>query len=155
MIDTNVFIAAILAMAINLDRFGSGVSNHSRSPTHNRSPIGHSIGFAIIWIYLGFCLLYIAESIWAIPFDTGMFLALISAYWTHLFLDHIDGGIYSLPRTLEPGNWLRKSIAGSILHWPAWNRLSTHSSARFPKLSSGMLNLVLTSILIFFMCLAG
>ncbi|MCK4757423.1 MAG: hypothetical protein KAS67_03125, partial [Thermoplasmata archaeon] len=35
-LDHNVFIAAILAMAINLDRFGPGESN--------RSPIGHSIG---------------------------------------------------------------------------------------------------------------
>ncbi len=129
MLDANVFLAAVIAMLINLDRFGSmSISwNNSGSNAEKRSPIGHSIGLAIIWIYVGYVILRSLDAYLGIAYDPATFAAIILAYTTHLALDHMDGGIYHLPRSMDIPSWLRPIIPGRDRYWPAWNdRSSKH-----------------------------
>ncbi len=122
MLDANVFLAAIIAMLINLDRFG-GMSTFKINGSNNvekRSPIGHSIGFAMIWIYVGYVILRSMDTYLGMTYDHATFVAIILAYTTHLALDHLDGGIYHLPRTMDVPSWFKPTIPGRNIYWPAW-----------------------------------
>ena len=122
-LDANVFLAAIIAMLINLDRFGSIPTSkiNGNNNAEKRSPIGHSIGFAMIWIYVGYVILRSLDMYLGMAYDHATFAAIILAFATHLALDHMDGGIYHLPRTMDILSWLRPTIPGRNQYWPAWS----------------------------------
>ena len=158
--NVNVFLAAVLAMLIDLDRFGgsasSGNGSHT-SPMSRRSPIGHSMGSGFIWIYLSYLLIQLLNAYTNIKLDHGIVIAVISAISTHLFLDHLDGGIYLMPVIATPSTWLRKHIPGDKKAWPAWsvsnNTIKSGMNRKGRKFmiarpSQGTINMLLAIILI-------
>ncbi|MCK5038375.1 MAG: hypothetical protein KAS16_04695 [Thermoplasmata archaeon] len=147
--NVNVFLAAVLAMAINLDRFGPG--------ENRRSPIGHSMGSGFIWIYLSYLLIQFLDAYMNIRLDHGIVIAVISAFATHLFLDHLDGGIYLMPVNTAPSTWLRKHMPGEKKAWPAWsvsnNTIKSGATVKGRKFmitrpSQGTINMLLAVVLI-------
>ena len=79
--NVNVFLAAVLAMAINLDRFGGMTDNGNRgsiSKMSRRSPIGHSVGSGLIWIYLAYLILQSLNAYTNIHLDNGIIIVVIS-----------------------------------------------------------------------------
>ena len=122
--NANVFLAAVLAMVINLDRFGGSASSGNGSHTSRmskRSPIGHSVGSGFIWIYLTYLIIQSLNAYTNISLDHSLVIVVISAISSHLFLDHLDGGIYGIPTNTDPSTWFRKHIPGEKKAWPAWS----------------------------------
>ena len=160
--NVNVFLAAVLAMVINLDRFGGMASNgSSKSQMSKRSPIGHSIGFGMIWIYLSYLIIRSLDAYTNIRLDPALVIVVISAVSTHLFLDHLDGGIYGIPMNTDPSTWFRKHIPGEKKVWPAWSG----SNATKPEinrkggkitismLSQGIMNMILAMVLVSYLAI--
>ncbi len=159
--NVNVFLAAVLAMIINLDRFGyvtSSGNSSFKSRMDRRSPIGHSIGIGLIWIYLSYLIIQFLNAYVDLGLDPAMTITVISAFATHLLLDHLDGGIYSIPTNTDPSTWFKKHIPGEKKTWPAWAGTNTRSikpvidkkgeKFRVGQPGQGTINMILVMILV-------
>ena len=114
----NVFLAGIIGMLMNLDAGDARISKGS--------PIGHSLGFGIIMVYLAGMIAYFGYAFGGFDF-TGMVivLALGVGIFTHLATEYITGEqIFTIPNNMRPERWLRKMDASSDRFWSSWNRLS-------------------------------
>ena len=157
--NVNVFLAAILAMFINLDRFGGMVNSGNESHTsrmNKRSPIGHSVGSGLIWMYLSYLVIHSLNAYTNIRLDPALVIVAISAISTHLFLDHLDGGIYGIPTSTDPSTWFRKHIPGEEKTWPAWSRSNLakpeidreRRKFQISRPSQGIINMILAVMLV-------
>jgi len=159
--NANVFLAAVLAMVINLDRFGGSASSGNgthRSRMSSRSPIGHSVGSGLIWIYLSYLFIQSLNAYADVRLDHTLVIVVISAISTHLFLDHMDGGIYLIPTNTDPSTWFKKHIPGEKKTWPAWSGSSMNKQVRAAgrksgkliifRPSQGTINMVLAMVLV-------
>jgi len=140
-IDWNVFLAGIAGMLFNLDRIDLSIGR--------RSPLGHSVGFAILWIYVAGVIAYIVCLFSGIPVWTCVLIviALAVGALTHLLLDSVTGRqIYTIPKNFKLGSWLVKVDNGSDRFWGAWGR--TSSSVTFRDSQVNVFSLVTLLILI-------
>ena len=113
----NVFLAGIVGMLLNLDRIEVAGGR--------RSPIGHSVGFCMIWTYTAGIVSYIYCIVSGTPFvfAGAITLAVGIGLFSHLLLDYFSGKhIFTLPNNARPGSWLLKTFADSDRFWGAWNR---------------------------------
>ena len=113
----NVFLAGMVGMLLNLDRMEAAGGR--------RSPIGHSVGFCLVWVYLAAIVAYV----FCMATGTGLFLvgsitlATGIGLFTHLLLDALSGDhIYTLPRNVKLGSWLARTDVNYDRFWGAWNR---------------------------------
>lgn len=146
-IGLNIFVAGILAMLINLDRIDGMSGKHS--------PLGHSIGFGLIWIYVAVCVTYLAYAFDLLAGHAvlGLFTAVVSAYVTHLLLDAFtEEGIFSFPNLGKFGQLFKASDSNYIREWEAWGRLSLASPKR--RLTDGRINIAMLLILLVFVAFA-
>ena len=121
----NVFLAGMVGMLLNLDR--------TEMSDSKRSPMGHSLGFVFIWLYVLGCVsyLYCVLTGTSILFGGLLTLAVAVGLLTHLLLDAITGHqIFTIPNNLRPKSWLAKVETGSDRFWGAWDRTQV-SSIRF------------------------
>jgi membrane-bound metal-dependent hydrolase YbcI (DUF457 family) len=103
-----------------------------------KTPLGHSILFAIIWVYVVSLALYIAHVSGGAPerFWTEGTLAMATGYGSHLLIDAITAdGIYSVPKTKNVRKWLR--IRDS--EWRSWRSLSASSLMKKKRSNDDML----------------
>ena len=140
-IDWNVFIAGIAGMLFNLDRVDLSIGR--------RSPVGHSIGFAVLWIYVAGVISYLicifsGLGVWTCAL---IVLALTVGAITHLLLDSVTGRqIYTIPNNLKPGSWLVKVDDGSDRFWGAWGRTSVRVKVRDSQVNISSLATILILI---------
>jgi hypothetical protein len=113
----NVFLAGIVGMLLNLDRVevAGGM----------RSPIGHSVGFCLIWVYVVGIVTYVYCVITGAPLILmgAITLAVGIGLFTHLLLDALSGRhIFTIPNNTRLGSWFSKTDTGSDRFWGAWSR---------------------------------
>ncbi|MFO7619530.1 MAG: hypothetical protein R6W91_07775 [Thermoplasmata archaeon] len=118
-ISWNVFLAAIVAISMNLDSGDARVSEGS--------PVAHSLGFGLFIIYIAGVGAYFSVALLGMPAD--MVIALLMAVGTgvmaHLLAEIAVGErVFTFPRNLRPENWLVKCDCRSPCFWPAWSRFS-------------------------------
>jgi hypothetical protein len=114
----NLFLAGIAAMLPNLDR--------SDLPPSKGSPFGHSLGFALLFVYLGAVACYLGCLFLGVGVGTWILViaAVTVALLTHMLLDWACGDvIYFLPRNARPSTWLKRVAEDQERFWPAWGRL--------------------------------
>lgn len=113
----NVFLAGMVGMLLNLDRMEAAGGK--------RSPIGHSVGFCLIWVYLAAIVSYLYCIMTGIDFIlVGVItLAVAIGLFTHLLLDALSGEhIYTIPTNANPVSWLSRTDVKFDRFWGAWNR---------------------------------
>lgn len=113
----NVFLAGAVGMLLNLDRVELAGGK--------RSPVGHSVGFVLIWLYLVACVSYIFCIITgaSLMLMGALTLAVAVGLFTHLLLDAITGQhIFTFPTNLSPKSWLNKMDDRFDRFWGAWGR---------------------------------
>jgi hypothetical protein len=117
-----IFAAGFLTMLIELD-----LDDLSEN---KRSPIGHSVFFGIIWIFV------FSIIVWVIfPSEIALrgSLAIISAYSTHLAIDiFTKEGIYVIPKGSKIRSWITRLSRGSTVSWEYWHLFQ---NSRIKKLS--------------------
>lgn len=115
MISHSVFLAGIVAMAIDMDAF--------QLKSRKRSVYSHSILFSLVWIYLCWMLALVVE-LWGLSAPSitlevtlGVSVGLIS----HLSIDMLTSeGVYLFPVTPRPGEWFVAHPWSSRRAWGAW-----------------------------------
>ena len=116
LLSAGVFAAGIISALIDVDYFVSASKKV-------KTPLGHSVLSAAIWIYIVSFALYIgmmsgdaSRAVWL----EGT-LAIISAYASHLAIDTLtEDGIYTIPKSGRVRSWtaMDKGI------WTGWGRFS-------------------------------
>ncbi|MFQ5837548.1 MAG: hypothetical protein ACE5HJ_02035 [Thermoplasmata archaeon] len=92
------FLAAIVALMPDIDAGAGG----------ERSPLCHSLGYAVLWSLLALCGLGLASSLRLMPLGIllPMELAVVMGLGSHLLLDAlVDPGVLTLPK--GGGEWGR------------------------------------------------
>ena len=118
-ISWNVFMAAIVAIALNLDSGDARVSEGS--------PLGHSLGFGIFIVYLVGTVAYLSHAFLGLlpSIAIHIVLAVGVGVFAHLMAEIAAGEqVFILPNNLRPESWLVKSDCQSARFWSAWSRFS-------------------------------
>ena len=129
----NVFLASMVAMLLNLDRVETAVGR--------RSPVGHSIVFILILLYIMGCAIYLFCVL------TGT--SLLIGTFTHLFLDALTGSIFTFPKDLKMRSWLRPVDTGFDRFWDPWGRLGTRWQVKESYLNACSIAILLIVIALF------
>ena len=139
----NVFLAGMVAMLFNLDRVETAVGK--------RSPVGHSIIFILILLYVMGCAIYLFCVLTDTSLLMGGTLALAAAVgaFTHLFLDALTGSIFTFPKNLKIRSWLKPVDAGFERFWGSWGRLETKWHVKESYLNACSIAILLVVIAVF------
>ncbi len=119
----NIFLAGIIGMLMNFDS--------SSCKIFKGSPIGHSLGFGILAIYLIGIVAYFGYIFAGWDLFTGMMivLAIGTGIFIHLIAEYFTGQqIFTLPNNIKVGSWLRKFDGESDKFWASWNRAGLKGS---------------------------
>ena len=119
-ISWNIFLAAMIAMLPALDVGDSKVARGS--------PVGHSLGFGILIIWVGGLLAILSVSFFGTDKALALqvALALSSGICAHLLAEAATGRtIFTFPRNLKFRTWARESTAQSDRFWSGWGRLGS------------------------------
>jgi membrane-bound metal-dependent hydrolase YbcI (DUF457 family) len=129
-----IFAAGFLAMFIELD-----LDDLSEN---NRSPIGHSVFFGVLWVVIFSIVLW---GVFPSEIAIGGTLAIVSAYTTHLLIDvFTKEGIYLFPKGLRIGRWIMRLSQGDEACWGYWVKFQ---NAKLNKLKRGNDDPILNAII--------
>ena len=141
LISHGVFLAGIVAMAIDMDMF------HVKS--RKRSVYSHSLLFCCIWAYVCWMIAFLVEA-WGYSSSIvtlEVTLAVSVGLFSHLSIDLLTReGVYLYPVTSGPKDWLDAHPTSTRRVWGAWKVLPPRSwrERRGREEGDGMLNTVLS-----------
>lgn len=105
----HAFYAGVMSVILELEDYG-----YQR---HSKSPVTHSLPFAILWISCSYLLLSLIGSSAA----NELTLAIASAFISHFALDTVSKeGIFGYPLNGRPRGWLSPLPRNSERAWPSW-----------------------------------
>jgi hypothetical protein len=123
-ISWNVFLAAMIAMMLDLDMGNTRVAKGS--------PLGHSLGCGLVFVYLvgiaafGSIVFFGVLPLVAIQFTLGVGIGVLG----HFIADLATGRVvYTFPRNLDLPGWFTNFDHGSSRFWGAWGRISIGNRA--------------------------
>ena len=129
-----LFAAGFLAMLIELD-----LDDLSEN---KRSPIGHSVFFGIVWIFVFSIIVWV---IFPKVFALRGTLAIISAYSTHLLINiFTKEGVYLFPKGPKIKRFVTRLSRGDTVSWEYWN---VFQNAKLDKLKRGNDDPILNSLI--------
>jgi hypothetical protein len=115
----NIFLAAAVAIAFNIDLADSRVSEGT--------PVGHSLGIALLSLYLAgmagyiLVLMQMAESGPIFLFMSALGIGALA----HVLAEFATGQtVFTFPRNLNPLSWVRETDSSSDRFWSGWGRLA-------------------------------
>jgi hypothetical protein len=141
-ISWNVFLAAMVAMMLDVDMGDSRVAKGS--------PLGHSLGWGLVIVYLvgiaayGSIVFFGVLPLVAIHLTLGVGIGVLG----HFIADLATGrAVYTFPRNLDIHGWFTNCDSGSSRFWGAWGRI-TLGTRRLPDsyLNAFSVGLALVSI---------
>ena len=118
----NIFLAAAVAITFNIDLADSRVAEGT--------PAGHSLGIALLIIYLAgmvgyiLVLMRVAESGPILLFVTALGIGAFA----HVLAEFATGQtVFTFPRNLNPLSWVRETDSSSDRFWSGWGRMALGS----------------------------
>ena len=115
----NLFLAAAVALLFGLDQAEFKVTEGS--------PAGHSLASAFLISYIAGMGAYTAIMQGLCPEGMAMQImaALSAGALSHVMAELLTGQtVFTFPRNLKPGTWVREISPGSDRFWSGWGRIS-------------------------------